>query len=96
MDSNFNSLNSLPGLRVLTKHSSDEYDYKIVRDTLHGTAGVTIVLCQMSSQKQKRFFIAGDGGVDYLYKHMDSLTDTLCEQWFKEGQHRSKEKNVRS
>lgn len=89
MDMNFN----LPSLscehRVLTKHSSDEYQYKIFRVE----RGVTIVLVQQSSQKQKHFFLAGSWQhVDGLFKHMDSLTDDLCGQWFNERVPKKKEK----
>lgn len=93
MEFNFNSQNLHPVNEVLTKLSSDEYTYVIHRDALHNTPGVTIVLTQVSSAKQKKFFLAGKReNVDGLFNHMNSLTDDLCSQWFNERQPKKKEK----
>ena len=93
MDSNFNLQNLHPVNAGLTKLSSDEYTYVIVRDSLNGTPGVTVVLTQESTSKQKKFFLAGEWKTaDGLFNHMNSLTDDLCSQWFNERQPKKKEK----
>jgi len=40
--------------------------------------------------KQKDFFIAWDVNPENLANHMESLTDELLEQWFKEREKKSK------
>lgn len=93
MVSDFNSQNLQPEHVALTKLSSDEYSYVIKRDEQHGTRGVTVVLTQTSTGKEKHFFNAGAWtNVDGLFKHMNSLTDDLCSQWFNERAPKKKEK----
>jgi hypothetical protein len=77
----------------LTKLSSNNYNYVIVRDCVLETPGVTIILTQEFSNKQKKFFLAGEwSNVDSLFNHMNSLTDDLCGQWFNERQPKKKDK----
>lgn len=70
------------------KLSSDNYSYVLSQDE----KGTTIVLSEASSGKSKTFFLAGEHTLWVLLNHMHSLTDELCEQWFKERDHGKKKK----
>jgi hypothetical protein len=72
----------------MQKLSSTDYSY----DVELVEKGVTIVLTQIPSGKQKHFFLAGKKSVDSIIAHMGTLTDELCEQWFKEREHGKKKK----
>lgn len=70
------------------KLSSANYSYTLSQDE----KGTTIVLMETSSGKNKTFFLAGEHSLWVLLNHMNSLTDELCEQWFKERDHGKKKK----
>lgn len=71
----------------MDKLSTDEYSYKAnyVDDT------TTLVLTQHSTGKTKSFFLVGDATAAII-GHMNSLTDSQCEQWFAARNKPKKEK----
>lgn len=60
---------------------TEAYTYDVVD---HGDRTRTITLRQAATGKVKTFFLAGGQSISNLQNHMDSLTDSLCEQWFNE------------
>ncbi len=51
---------------------------------VHPSKAKTVHITRKEDAKDLRFYIATSGGEEYLRKHMDSLTDDHCEQWFDE------------
>lgn len=47
--------------------------------------GTFITLVESETKKEKRFYIKGNYNEVGLTSHMNSLTDSLCEQWFEES-----------
>jgi hypothetical protein len=71
----------------MNKLSTAAYSFDV---THHSSGGSTVTLFQTESGKTKVFKIAASGSVAGLINHMNSLTDTLCEQFFNEGNHKKK------
>lgn len=64
----------------LEKLSSAEYTFTV---TKNDDFSLNTTLTQVSTGKTKVFY-QGAGSADSVHRHMLSLTDTLCEQWFNE------------
>lgn len=60
-----------------------QYDWVMTSSPQEGTR---ITLVQLASEKTFKFFLADRSLIpERVAEHMDSLTDDLCEQWFKEN-----------
>lgn len=56
-----------------------QYDYTMVDVP---DDGMFITLVQLETNKEFKFYLRGNHNLKGLASHMDSLTDSLCEQWF--------------
>jgi len=56
-----------------------QYDYTMVDVPDDGTF---ITLVQLETKKEFKFYLRGNHNLAVLASAMDSLTDSLCEQWF--------------
>ncbi len=72
---------------MLPKLTSDAYQFNVSRTE----KGVLTVLTQTETGNVKNFFNA-TGNVDAIAYHMNSLTDSQCEQWFNASKRVKKEK----
>ena len=59
-----------------------QYDFSMVAVPDEGTY---ITLVELESKKEVKFFLKGNYNERGLTSHMNSLTDSLCEQWFDEA-----------
>lgn len=70
--------------------STDLYSFTI--EDVPG--GVNIVLNSLAAGTSKVFFLAGERSHQRLAEHMNSLTDTLIEQWFVKREHKPKKEKA--
>lgn len=56
-----------------------QYDFSMV---LVPDDGTYITLVELASNKEFKFYLRGNYSTVALTSHMNSLTDSLCEQWF--------------
>jgi hypothetical protein len=71
---------------------TDLYNFSVNYEQI----GYVIKLVEAATSKVKRFFIAGaytDFAQRQLESHMESLTDTLCEQWFRPEKQKKEKKS---
>ena len=66
--------------------SPDKFGY-IVSPVVGGTE---IVLINLETNEDRRFFLAGERNRSALRSHMDSLTDDLMGQWFNKREKKGK------
>ena len=72
----------------MNKLSSADYDFTIVEQD-----GIHVTLTQVETGVIKVFYLA-HGRVESILQHMNSLTDSQCEQWFNAAKRSKKEKKA--
>jgi hypothetical protein len=72
----------------MNKLSSADYDFTVVAQS-----GIHVTLTQVATGAVKTFFLAS-GRVESVSQHMNSLTDSQCEQWFSARKQVKKEKKA--
>lgn len=72
----------------MNKLSSEDFQFQINE---RGNGSFEIELQQISTDKVKTFSLAR-GKLEKLRSHMNSLTDSQCEQWFTAGERKKPKK----